>query len=200
MSVSAGATFHHPAHFPTATFTNFFARRFSVFPFFAPLYIVGEQFSPPKRVRTIQEASEPMRVTLSLTIKAQSALDSCSGSLLPLGERVCDQSPPWLQAFRLQRPSREQSLRGSSSRPAWSESPGASWEKALRKPTRTSSPSSSNRPLDSSGTRAVCLLYAYVERKQIPHFRMMGRAIRFSISELEKWRQFFVNGGIDVQG
>jgi excisionase family DNA binding protein len=42
------------------------------------------------------------------------------------------------------------------------------------------------------------LVYAYVERKQIPHFRMMGRAIRFSISELEKWRrQFFVNGGIE---
>ncbi|HEV2248813.1 MAG TPA: helix-turn-helix domain-containing protein, partial [Terriglobia bacterium] len=32
------------------------------------------------------------------------------------------------------------------------------------------------------------LVYAYVERKQIPHFRMMGRCIRFSISELEKWR------------
>ena len=44
------------------------------------------------------------------------------------------------------------------------------------------------------------LVYAYVERKQIPHFRMMGRAIRFSISELEKWRRkFFVNGGIDEQ-
>ncbi len=42
------------------------------------------------------------------------------------------------------------------------------------------------------------LVYSYVERKQIPHFRMMGRAIRFSLSELEKWRrQFFVNGGID---
>lgn len=42
------------------------------------------------------------------------------------------------------------------------------------------------------------LVYAYVERKQIPHFRMMGRTIRFSLSELEKWRrQFFVNGGID---
>ena len=41
------------------------------------------------------------------------------------------------------------------------------------------------------------LVYSYVERKQIPHFRIMGRAIRFSISELEKWRQqFFVNGGI----
>jgi excisionase family DNA binding protein len=44
------------------------------------------------------------------------------------------------------------------------------------------------------------LVYAYVERKQIPHFRIMGRAIRFSISELEKWRRkFFVNGGIDGQ-
>jgi excisionase family DNA binding protein len=32
------------------------------------------------------------------------------------------------------------------------------------------------------------LVYAYAERKQISHFRMMGRAIRFSISELEKWR------------
>jgi excisionase family DNA binding protein len=42
------------------------------------------------------------------------------------------------------------------------------------------------------------LVYAYVERKQIPHFRIMGRAIRFSLFELEKWRrQFFVNGGID---
>jgi excisionase family DNA binding protein len=42
------------------------------------------------------------------------------------------------------------------------------------------------------------LVYAYVERKQIPHFRIMGRCIRFSLSELERWRQkFFVNGGID---
>ena len=42
------------------------------------------------------------------------------------------------------------------------------------------------------------LVYAYVERKQIPHFRMMGRAIRFSLSELEKWRrQFILNGGIN---
>ena len=41
------------------------------------------------------------------------------------------------------------------------------------------------------------LIYAYVERKQIPHFRMMGRAIRFRISELAKWRQqFHVDGGI----
>ena len=42
------------------------------------------------------------------------------------------------------------------------------------------------------------LVYAFVERKQIPHFRMMGRAIRFSLTELEKWRrQFVVNGGIN---
>jgi len=41
------------------------------------------------------------------------------------------------------------------------------------------------------------LVYAYVERKQIPHYRMMGRAIRFRISELAMWRQqFHVNGGI----
>ena len=44
------------------------------------------------------------------------------------------------------------------------------------------------------------LVYAYVERKQIPHFRMMGRSIRFSLAELERWRrQFFVDGGIDAQ-
>ena len=42
------------------------------------------------------------------------------------------------------------------------------------------------------------LVYAYVERKQIPHYRMMGRAIRFSLAELAKWRRlFYVNGGID---
>jgi excisionase family DNA binding protein len=39
------------------------------------------------------------------------------------------------------------------------------------------------------------LVYSYVERKQIPHYRMMGRAIRFRISELAEWRQrFHVNG------
>jgi excisionase family DNA binding protein len=44
------------------------------------------------------------------------------------------------------------------------------------------------------------LVYAYVERKQIPHYRMMGRTIRFRVSELEKWRQqFHVNGGIHEQ-
>jgi excisionase family DNA binding protein len=42
------------------------------------------------------------------------------------------------------------------------------------------------------------LVYSYVERKQIPHYRMMGRTIRFKLSELEKWRQqFHVNGGIE---
>jgi excisionase family DNA binding protein len=42
------------------------------------------------------------------------------------------------------------------------------------------------------------LVYAYVERKQIPHFRMMGRTIRFRLSELVVWRQrFHVNGGIN---
>ena len=42
------------------------------------------------------------------------------------------------------------------------------------------------------------LVYAYVERKQIPYFRMMGRSIRFSLADLEGWRQkFFVNGGIN---
>jgi len=35
------------------------------------------------------------------------------------------------------------------------------------------------------------LVYAYVERKQIPHYRMMGRSIRFRLSELAKWRQQF---------
>ena len=42
------------------------------------------------------------------------------------------------------------------------------------------------------------LVYAWVERKQIPHYRMMGRSIRFRLSELAEWRQrFHVNGGID---
>jgi predicted DNA-binding transcriptional regulator AlpA len=41
-------------------------------------------------------------------------------------------------------------------------------------------------------------VYAYVERKQIPHFRMMGRTIRFRLSELARWRQqFHLDGGID---
>ena len=45
------------------------------------------------------------------------------------------------------------------------------------------------------------LVYAYVERRQIPHYRMMGRSIRFRLSELAEWRQQFHvhDGGIDEQ-
>jgi excisionase family DNA binding protein len=43
------------------------------------------------------------------------------------------------------------------------------------------------------------LVYAYVERKQIPHYRMMGRSIRFRLSELAEWlQQFHVNGESNV--
>ena len=42
------------------------------------------------------------------------------------------------------------------------------------------------------------LVYAYVERKQIPHFRVMGHAIRFRLSKLDEWLQHFhVTGGFD---
>ena len=52
--------------------------------------------------------------------------------------------------------------------------------------------------LTSGGNPSPSLVYAYVERKQIPHFRMMGRSIRFRLSELDRWRQqFHVNGGIN---
>jgi excisionase family DNA binding protein len=60
------------------------------------------------------------------------------------------------------------------------------------------------RPVDVKTAAAFLgispsLVYAYVERKQIPHFRMMGRSIRFRLSELDHWRQqFHANGGIDV--
>ena len=52
-----------------------------------------------------------------------------------------------------------------------------------------------------SAARFLCvspsLVYAYVERRQIPHYRMMGRCIRFRLSELEQWRQQFrVDGGV----
>ena len=44
----------------------------------------------------------------------------------------------------------------------------------------------------------LAFLYAYIERKQIPHYRMMGRSIRFRLPELAEWRkQFHVNGGIN---
>ena len=42
------------------------------------------------------------------------------------------------------------------------------------------------------------LVYAYVERRQVPHYRI-GQAIRFKLSELEAWlKQFRVNGGIEI--
>ena len=45
---------------------------------------------------------------------------------------------------------------------------------------------------------SASLVYAWVERKQIPHYRMMGRSIRFKLSELAGWsKQFQVNGGIN---
>ncbi len=44
---------------------------------------------------------------------------------------------------------------------------------------------------------STSLVYAWVERKQIPHYRL-GRAVRFQLSELDAWlTQFRVNGGID---
>ena len=60
-----------------------------------------------------------------------------------------------------------------------------------------------DRPIDVKAAArflgvSPSLVYAYVERKQIHHYRMMGRAIRFMLSELEAWRQqFHVNGGIN---
>src|SRR5580698_4088081 len=42
------------------------------------------------------------------------------------------------------------------------------------------------------------LVYSYVERKQIPHYRMMGRTIRFRLSELARWREkFHVDGAAE---
>ena len=64
-------------------------------------------------------------------------------------------------------------------------------------------PSSFERPIDVKMAAeflgvSPSLVYSYVERKQIPHFRMMGRSIRFRLSELDQWRQqFHVNGGIN---
>jgi len=65
------------------------------------------------------------------------------------------------------------------------------------------SPRSFERPIDVKAAAqflgvSPSLVYAYVERKQIPHFRMMGRSIRFRLLELDRWRQqFHVNGGIN---
>ena len=68
---------------------------------------------------------------------------------------------------------------------------------------RQDTPQTFERPIDVKAAATFLgvspsLVYAYVERKQIPHFRMMGRAIRFRLSELDRWRQqFHVNGGIN---
>ena len=58
------------------------------------------------------------------------------------------------------------------------------------------SPRSFERPIDVKAAAqflgvSPSLVYAYVERKQIPHFRMMGRSIRFRLSELDRWRSSF---------
>ncbi len=69
------------------------------------------------------------------------------------------------------------------------------FSRTARKPL--SDRSTSRRRLQFLGV-SPSLVYAYVERKQIPHFRMMGRSIRFRLSELDRWRQqFHVNGGIN---
>lgn len=38
---------------------------------------------------------------------------------------------------------------------------------------------------------SVSLLYLWVEQKQIPHYRVMGRNIRFLRSDLERFRASF---------
>jgi excisionase family DNA binding protein len=41
------------------------------------------------------------------------------------------------------------------------------------------------------------LVYAWVERKRIPHYRLC-RTIQFKLSELAEWRkQFHIDGGIN---
>ncbi len=41
------------------------------------------------------------------------------------------------------------------------------------------------------------LVYAYVERRQVPHYRL-GRSIKFRVSELDEWLKGFHNGGTEV--
>ena len=43
-------------------------------------------------------------------------------------------------------------------------------------------------------------VYLWVERKQIPHLRVMGRNIRFLRSDLETFRASFRQEIVDVQG
>ena len=40
-------------------------------------------------------------------------------------------------------------------------------------------------------------VYAYVERKQVPHYRI-GRSIKFRVSELDEWLKRFHNGGTEL--
>ena len=41
------------------------------------------------------------------------------------------------------------------------------------------------------------LVYAYVERNQVPHYRI-GRSIKFRLSELDEWLKRFHNGGTET--
>ncbi len=41
------------------------------------------------------------------------------------------------------------------------------------------------------------LVYAWVERKQVPHYRL-GRSIRFRLSELDEWLKRFHDGGPEL--
>jgi len=69
--------------------------------------------------------------------------------------------------------------------------------------TQTSEPQTTEAPISVKTAAqflgvSPSLVYSWVERKQIPHYRMMGRSIRFRLSELAEWRQrFHVNGGIN---
>jgi excisionase family DNA binding protein len=75
--------------------------------------------------------------------------------------------------------------------------PGPTAERLRTEPDNFEKPVDVKAAAEFLGVSAS-LVYAYVERKQIPHFRMMGRAIRFRLSELNSWRQqFHVNGGIN---
>jgi excisionase family DNA binding protein len=40
-------------------------------------------------------------------------------------------------------------------------------------------------------------VYAWVERNQVPHYRI-GRSIKFRVSELDEWLKRFHNGGTEL--
>src|SRR6202034_2490646 len=56
--------------------------------------------------------------------------------------------------------------------------PGPTAERPRTEPDKLEKPIDVKAAAEFLGVSAS-LVYAYVERKQIPHFRMMGRAIRF---------------------